>query len=130
MRMPAIQFAGGWAVLFAVNAFAAAPVSLQLHTDSDAEAKTNVVVRLRGADGRQRLRGTAELDSGMVGDVTRHVTDETAPPDVVKVTGGGVVIPLKDGTTTVSARTTNGLASTLSVAVERYADVPLINFAN
>jgi hypothetical protein len=125
-----IWWLSGWAVLLAANVFATAPVSLQLHTDSQTEKKTNVVVRLRGADARQQLLATAKLDSGMLLDVTRHVTYETAPTDIVKVTSGGVVIPLKDGTATVSGRTTNGLASTISVAVERYADVPLINFPN
>jgi hypothetical protein len=118
----------GWLVLLAANVFAATPVSLQLHTDT--EAKTNVVVRLLGADARQQLLATAKLDSGMLVDLTRHVTYETAPTAIVKVTASGVVIPLKDGTATVSARTTNGVTSTVSVVVEKYADVPLINFPN
>src|SRR5687767_16004094 len=79
----AIQFLSGGAIVLAVNVFAAAPVSLQLHTDSQAEAKTNVV-RLRGADARQQLLATAKLDSGMLVDVTRQVTYEAAPPDVAR----------------------------------------------
>src|SRR5688572_21531452 len=88
----------------AVTGFAASPVSLRLHTDSAAEPKSNVVIRLRGADARQQLLTTAKLDSGMEVDVTRHVTYEAAPAETVKVTASGVVIPLKDGTATVSAR--------------------------
>jgi hypothetical protein len=108
----------------------ATPVSLHLHTDSTAEATTNLIVRLRGADARQQLLTTAKSDAGMLLDVTRQVTYETEPAGIVKVTHNGLVIPLKDGTATVSARTTNGLAAGIKVVVEKYSDVPLINFPN
>src|SRR6059036_1657653 len=112
------------------TASASIPAALVLHTDSNAETKTNFTVRLRGADARQQLLASEKLDSGILVDVTRHVTYDTVPAGIVKVTQSGVVIPLKDGTTTVSARTTNGLTSSIRVAVEKYAHVPLINFAN
>ena len=76
--------------LLALSAFAAAPVSLHLHTDSTVEAKSNAVIRLRGADARQQLLATAKLDSGLPVDLTRHVTYEAAPAGIVKVTSAGV----------------------------------------
>lgn len=121
---------GAFAVFCAVTSLAAAPVSLHLHTDSAVEPKTKSVVRLRGADARQQLLATAKLDSGMLIDLTRYVTYEAAPQGIIKVTQSGVVVPLKDGAATVSARTTNGLTSSIQVAVEKYAEVPLINFPN
>jgi hypothetical protein len=123
------SFSAVWCLGFGVLA-TPAPVSLHLHIDSTAEVTTNVIVRLRGADARQQLLTTAKADSGMLLDVTRQVTYETEPGGIVKVTHNGLVIPLKDGTATVSARTTNGLAASIKVAVEKYSDVPLINFPN
>jgi hypothetical protein len=130
-RLTVIRLLSSGAILFALaGTQAAAPVSLQLHTDSNTEVKSNVLVRLRGADARQQLLATAKLDSGMLVDVTRHVTYEAAPAGIVRVTHSGGVIPLKDGAATVSARTTNGVTSTIAVQVEKYAEVAPINFPN
>src|SRR5687768_14524889 len=116
--------------LFICHAAVAAPVHLALHTDSGIESKTNLTVRLKGADARQQLLATAQLDSGMLADITRQVTYEVAPKGIVKVTATGLMIPLRDGTATVSAQTTNGISSSIKVAVEAFSNVPSVNFAN
>jgi hypothetical protein len=120
----------GPVLILACCAAAASPISLTLHTDSNIAAKTNFTLRLKGADARQQLLATATLDSGMPVDMTRRVAYETTPSDVVKVTSAGLVVPLKDGKATILARTINGLSATLPVAVEAFANVPPINFAN
>ena len=117
-------------VLFICHAAVAAPVHLALHTDSGTELKTNLTVQLKGADARQQLLATAQLDSGMLADVTRQVTYEAAPKDIVKVTATGLMIPLRDGMATVSAQTTNGLSASIKVVVEKFSNVAAVNFAN
>ena len=84
-------------VLVAFNGFAAAPTRLTLHIDSVASTKTNFTVRLKGADARQQLLATAELDSGMLVDLTRHVTYESSSEEIVRVTSAGLVIWKKAG---------------------------------
>ena len=125
--MACFQFALVMLVAFAA---AASPIRLTLHTDSALETKSNFTVRLKGADARQQLLATAQLDSGMLVDVTRYVSYEASPADVVKVTPAGLIVPLRDGTAVVHARGTNGLSSEIKVAVEQYSNVAPVNFAN
>ena len=117
-------------VLAAFHGYAAVPTRLVLHADSASEAKTNLTMRLKGADARQQLLATAELDSGMLIDLTRQVTYESSPDGIVKVTPAGLMVPLRDGTANVSARTTNGLSASIKVAVDQFSSVSPVNFAN
>ncbi len=119
-----------YVALLAFSGFAAAPTRLTLHVDSKAETKTNFTARLKGADARQQLLATAELDSGTLVDLTRHVTYESSSDKIVKVTSAGLMIPLGDGTAKVSARTSNGLSSSITVAVEQFSNVSPVNFPN
>ncbi len=112
------------------HAMAAVPTNLTLHVHSAAATKTNFSVRLNGADARQQLLATAELDSGMLADLTRHVAYESSSDEVVRVTAGGLLIPVGNGTADVSARTSNGLSSSITVAVERFSNVSQVNFPN
>jgi hypothetical protein len=117
-------------VLVGFTAFGATPTNLVLHIDSVAETKDNFTLRLKGADARQQLLATAQLDSGSLVDLTRQITYESEPDEIVRITPAGVVVPLQDGTTTVSAQTTNGLSASIKVVVEHFSDVAPVNFAN
>ena len=117
-------------VLFVFHGFAATPTRLALHIDSASETKTNFTVRLKGADARQQLLATAELETGLRVDLTRHVAYECSSDEIVRVTPEGLMIPLRDGTATVSARTTNGLSASIKVAVEQFSNVSPVNFPN
>ncbi|MCI0748504.1 MAG: DUF1549 and DUF1553 domain-containing protein [Verrucomicrobia subdivision 3 bacterium] len=89
-----------------------------------------MTIRLRGGDARQQLLATATLESGSVLDVTRKVAYEASPANVVNVTPTGLLVPLEDGTATVSAQMTNGLVAMVQVTVERFHNVAPVNFPN
>ena len=103
-------------------------VALRLHART-AEG-TNESLRLQGPDARQQLLATARLESGALRDFTRRVRFESAPAGVVRVEKDGVLVPLGNGTATVSAKTDDGLAAALEVTVERFQQARPINFAN
>ena len=95
-----------------------------------ASSGTNQVLHLRGADARQQLLVTATLSTGALRDFTREVTYQTSPAGVIQVSKTGRVTPLAEGTTTITAKTTNGATTTLAVEVEQYKNVPTVNFPN
>ncbi len=112
----------------------AAPVQLgtltglQIHFQ--AEAITNQVLGLRGADARQQLLVTAKFNSGWQCDFTRQVTYETVPSGIVQVEKSGLLTPLADGKATITAKSAEGLVATLPVTVEKFKAVEPINFPN
>src|SRR5687767_11595461 len=63
---------------------------------------------LSGSDARRQILVTDVLDSGEKRDATRRVAYETKPSGIVRVVQG-MVVPLRDGKTTLTARSTNGL---------------------
>jgi hypothetical protein len=105
---------------------------LRLHFRAEADlASTNAqVLKLRGADARQQLLATARLANGALRDQTHQVTYEVNPTGIVRVEPGGLVTPLQDGQATITAKTANGLSSSLAVAVEKFKESTPINFAN
>src|SRR5215213_198467 len=87
---------------------AAAPrkvVSLNVIAGSGGEGQP---LRLRGADARQQLLVTAKLDDGTLRDETRAVKYDIKPANVVKVDTNGFLVPIGDGTATITARAPNG----------------------
>src|SRR6266478_7975680 len=103
---------------------------LELFAQTAAGTETNQVLRLRGADARQQLLVTASFSTGALRDYTREVSYQTSPAGVIQVSKTGRVTPLAEGTTTITAKTSNGLTTTLAVAVEQFKDVPTVNFPN
>ena len=106
------------------------PQKLEFQLLPAADKETPPVLHLRGKDTRQQLLVTEKFDSGAVRDYTRRVTYSVAPPTVVRIDKAGRITPLADGTATVTAKGEDGLTATLAVAVERFAEIKPINFAN
>ncbi len=106
------------------------PTSLKIHCQTDGESKTDQALRLRGKDAKQQLLVTAKFDGGTLRDLTRTVNYTASPANIVKIDKAGLVTPLADGTATITAKSTEGLSSTLSVTVEDSKVVNSINFAN
>jgi hypothetical protein len=86
-------------------------------------------VTLKGIDDSQQLVLTATLTSGLVQDLSSDVKYEIANPKVARVTTLGRVIPLENGSTTITASYGEKKA-TISLTTQS-CDVSLpINFAN
>jgi hypothetical protein len=92
--------------------------------------KPGEVLRLRGADARQQLLVTASLEDGSLRDFTRSAKYDVKPANVVKIDTNGFLIPLGDGTATLTAKAPNGTNATLTVKVENFKTVSPINFPN
>src|SRR6266446_2573922 len=106
------------------------PLSLEFQPLPVAEKAAPPVQRLSGKDARQQLLVTARFDSGAVRDYTRRVSYSVLPPDVVRIDKTGRITPLGNGTATVTAKEESGLSATLTIAVEQFAEIRPINFAN
>ena len=107
--------------------------NLWLHVDASAAEGGSAgpaPLRLRGADERRQLLATAALEGRGVRDLTREVAYEVSPANVVKVDPAGLLVPIADGSATVTARSKDGLSASLSVAVEQFTSPRPINFAN
>ena len=104
--------------------------ALELLAQPGTGTETNQTLRLRGADARQQLLVNAKFNTGAVRDYTREVSYETSPAGVIQVSKTGRVTPLADGTTTLTAKTSEGLTATLPVTVDAFKNVPPINFPN
>src|SRR5579872_1767746 len=76
----------------------------------------NKGVTIRGRDSRQQVFVSGVYSSGQFRDHTRKVAFTAAPEGIVKIDAQGMMIPVADGTTTVTAKDpTSGLLSTLAV---------------
>jgi hypothetical protein len=85
---------------------------------------------LDGQDSRQQLVVSGKFSSGQLRDLTGAVTYEAAPEGIVTVEKSGLVIPRADGMATITARTAQGPAGTMKVAVVHFDNDPLVNFPN
>ena len=101
---------------------------LVLHVEYPPAANRSVV--LRGADARQQLLATWINAQGAQIDVTRDVSYEASPTDIVRVSKLGVITPLTGGTAVVTAKHTNGSTASTTVRVEEFTAKHPINFAN
>ena len=86
-------------------------------------------VTLRGAEQLQQLVVTGHHANGGVSDMTSRATLRSADPAVVRVESTGLLVPLKNGKTEVTAEV-QGQKITLPVAVEGADREEPINFAN
>ena len=110
-------------VLLAAPAIDGKPKSLQI------DATGSPTLSLRGKDARQQLLVTAILDSGAQRDFTRKAAYKVAPDGIAKVDADGVVLPVGNGTATVTA-TVDGVSSSLPVKVEDAGVSEPVNFPN
>ena len=106
----------------------AQPAALTLHARMEAGASETL--KLRGSDARQQLLATMRLTNGALRDVTRTVSYDVTPANIVKVDKGGLVVPVGNGSASVVAKTTDGLSASMSVTVEKFTEVVPMNFAN
>jgi hypothetical protein len=107
---------------------AAKATALTLHAQTD--GTPGEVLRLRGPDARQQVLATASLPDSSARDVTRQVSYEVAPENIVKIGKSGLLVPLHNGKATVTAKTSDGLSASLPVVVEQFNETVAINFPN
>src|SRR4051812_27910801 len=69
-----------------------------------APSDPNAAIHLLGRHSRQQLAVTARLTPEQVRDVTRGVTYSAEPTGVVEIDPTGMVTPIADGATTVTAK--------------------------
>lgn len=107
---------------------AAAPVDL-----GKVEAltiETGAQALLRGRDAQRQLIVMGKHASGVVRDVTRAVTYASNPAGIAAVDSTGLVTPLADGKTTVTAAAADGATANMEITVEQFVDDPTVNFPN
>lgn len=142
LRLPArfspVARLAGWAAVLLAGACPglpavareAAPVALTLQCRSEDGAPAPAALTLRGADARQQLLATARLAGGALRDVTRDVRYEAVPAGVLRVEPTGRLVPLGDGTATLTATAGNGVSARLAVTVEKFGESIPVHFAN
>jgi hypothetical protein len=86
-------------------------------------------VSLTGADRVQQLLITGRTDDGGLRDVTAHARFQLSDPRVARVREGGVVIPLANGTTTMTAQV-DEKSIACAITVQGMDQEQPINFAN
>ena len=116
----------GSSTSLAANTADLGPVS-ELRIDPNLDGSGFV---LRGQDARQQLIVSGEHESGLLSDQTRNVTYSSAPEGVVSVDETGLVTPLADGQTIVTATTDDGKAAQIPIQVNDFAAQTPINFKN
>ncbi len=133
----ALGFCGSFALLSAAPAGADAPKAKGLGdpgqlTALKVEPSINEKgVTIRGRDARQQIFVSGVYSTGQFRDFTRKVAYDAQPAGIIKVDASGVVLPVADGTATITAKdATTGLSATLAVTVsDMVGDLP-INFTN
>ncbi|HSH93839.1 MAG TPA: DUF1549 domain-containing protein [Roseimicrobium sp.] len=104
------------------------PESLVVHGPAGEDSP--VAMTLKGKDARQQLLVTARFASGAVRDFTRQVRYQVTPAKIVDVNTNGLVVPLANGTATITVRSSDGSTSKLELTVTDFeSDLP-INFPN
>jgi hypothetical protein len=106
------------------------PIATALVLNARTDGGPGEVLKLRGPDARQQMLATAKLADGSQRDATRQVTYEAAPAHVVRIDKPGLIVPLSNGSATVTARTAEGLTAALAVTVEGFHLAMPINFPN
>ncbi|MEQ1852176.1 MAG: DUF1549 domain-containing protein [Chthoniobacteraceae bacterium] len=93
------------------------------------EATGAPALTLRGKDARQQLLVTAAFENTAQRDYTHKAAYQASPDGIVKVDANGVVLPVANGTATVTA-TVDGVTGSLPVKVENADRSEPINFPN
>jgi hypothetical protein len=103
--------------------------TLPAATDVKELAAYPTSITLRGSDASQQLVLTANLAGAKLSDLSGDVKYEVADAKVVRVTTSGRVIPLADGTTTITARY-GERSVTVPVTTQSMTENLPINFVN
>jgi hypothetical protein len=136
---PALPGAAGWFLIASIFFFVAPAFArdaagkvtgFRIHFQSEAETQPDNSLILRGRDAKQQLLVTGKLDNGSFRDFTRKAAYSVAPSNIVKIDKSGMVLPLSDGTATITATGAGGLSATLPVTVEQFGAVKPVNFPN
>ena len=90
--------------------------------------KSGVVV-VSGRDTGQQLLVNGQYDSGQVRDLTRASKFTTTPAGIIRIDSSGYITPIKEGLTTVQARSGSSDATTKVRVTHITQDVP-VNFPN
>ncbi|OAI54709.1 S-layer protein [Planctomycetaceae bacterium SCGC AG-212-F19] len=122
---------------FGVSALAAAPESkglgdpgaLKAIVIDTGPAKQGAFV-LVGREASQQLLVTGQYATGQVRDLTRRVSYEAVPNDIVAIEATGLVTPLKEGEATITVKSADGLTATTKVRVANLDADVRYHFAN
>ncbi|WP_238388595.1 DUF1549 domain-containing protein [Roseimaritima ulvae] len=115
-----------WAICGLPSSLAAADSTDQIRfAQVDAEAP----VVLAGRDARHQLL-VSRVSSAAQRDITHQVTYTTSPSDIVAVSDTGLVHPLATGEATVTARSEDGLSTSVQVVVTGFEVQQPVHFAN
>ncbi|HKS38357.1 MAG TPA: hypothetical protein VJW76_14280, partial [Verrucomicrobiae bacterium] len=87
----------------------AGATNLHIEFQNGDEAPAVKPLVLRGKDAKQQLLVTAKPTGGAPRDFTRKVVYSVTPANVVRIDKIGTVIPLGDGTATITAKGPNDL---------------------
>ena len=85
---------------------------------------------LDGQDARQQLVVTGKFATGQVRDLTGGASYEVAPEGIVRVDSTGLVVPLADGSATITATSDAGPAGSIKAHVIHFGNEAAVNFAN
>ena len=94
------------------------------------EFETAGSTTLIGQNARKQLLVTGVYSSGQRHDLTHDVTYSVDAPAVLSVDAEGLVIPLTDGTATITAKFASGQSTTLALTTSRCAEELPVNFEN
>ncbi len=93
-------------------------------------AGVDKVPTLRGADARLQLVVSGKYDSGQYRDLTRSCKYQLKPDGIVLIDETGLVTPIANGETTVTALDAGGVAGNVKILVTNIGNEPPINFPN
>ena len=85
---------------------------------------------IRGPDARHQLLVLGKNADDRFVDLTRQVSYQPTPQNIVSVSHTGLVTPLSNGQVTVTAVGPEGLSNTTEIRVEQFDEIPPINFPN
>ncbi len=93
-------------------------------------ASSEEIGRLRGADDRLQLVVSGIYSSGQFRDFTRKAMYETAPAGIAQVDETGMVTPVANGKTVITARSPEGATGQITIEVSHVGNELPINFPN
>ena len=86
--------------------------------------------KLDGQDARQQLIVTGKYATGQIRDLTATSDYSVEPEGIATVDASGFVVPLADGTATITATSAAGPAASIKATVVNHGNEALVNFPN